>query len=279
MMVGVQSLADSFFASLGGRRRLLESDAFSNFMLNLSSTLMGEAASVGSSEDMYKNANNLVSVANSPSGAVEMTTEKQQEFVGGLVTSMDEAVATMEISEETIELMMGSMGSVANGQPERLDSSAQASLFSGSLALLTAAATPDSRMAISDASSSSACTALATLLSSDELFGSGKSNSTNNSKALGDGLRNMASGKLVGRFAGMGSTETSCSGMLVSAQKLSAEDTDGVPIVAGNSSFTMPGNFSKMANLSIGDTVETSAQVHFHFNLLRCCFLLETVSH
>jgi hypothetical protein len=59
----------------------------------------------------------------------------------------------------------------------------------------------------------------------------------------------------------------------VSAQKLSAEDTDGVPIVAGNSSFTMPGNFSQMANLSIGDTVETSAQVFLCY--VACSILVD----
>ena len=76
----------------------------------------------------------------------------------------------------------------------------------------------------------------------------------------------MASGKLVGRFPGMSPTEIRCSGILVSAQKFSAKDTDGVSILAGNSSFTMPGNFSRMANLSIGDIIETSAQVPFLFD-------------
>jgi hypothetical protein len=59
----------------------------------------------------------------------------------------------------------------------------------------------------------------------------------------------------------MAATATVCDGMLVSASKLDASDMDGAPIAAGNSSFVMPGNFSKMANLSYGDTVETSAQV------------------
>jgi hypothetical protein len=230
-------------------------------MLNLTTTLMSDAASVGAPEDMYKNANNLVSVANSPSGAAGLSSEKNMELVGDLVANMDEAAATMETSEETIELMMGSMGSVANGQLERLDTAAQTALFANSLGLLTSSATPGSRLAMSEASSTSACTTLATLLESEDLFGPSNSNSTNNSKAIGAALDNMASGKLVGRFAGMGATATSCGGLLLSAQKLSAEDTDGAPIAAGNSSFVMPANFSKMANISIGDTVETSAQV------------------
>jgi hypothetical protein len=259
--VSVQSLADSFAASFGGRRRLLESDAFANFMLNLTESMMAEATGIGASEDVFKNSNNLVSVANSPSGAAGMTTEKQQEFVSGLVASMTSASTTMETSEESIELMMGSMGSVANGNSERLDGTAQSSLFENSLALLDTASTPGARLAISESSSSSACMTFATLLGSDSLFGPSNSNSTNNSKALSAGLNNLASGKLVGRYAGMGASETSCSGLLVSAQKLSAEDTDGAPIAAGNSSFTMPANFSKMTNISAGDTVETSAQV------------------
>jgi hypothetical protein len=53
----------------------------------------------------------------------------------------------------------------------------------------------------------------------------------------------------------MGATETSCSGLLVSAQKLGSEDTDGSSVSAGNSTFTFPANFSKMTNLTTGATV------------------------
>jgi hypothetical protein len=263
-MVGIQNLADSFSSSLEGQGRLLEPDVFSNFMLNLSSTIMADAASIGSSEDVFKNANNLASVVNSPSGSAGMSYEKLQKFIGGLVTSMNEAAATMEKTEETVELMMGSMSSVANGQSERLSSTAQATLFWNTLTLLKTAASPGSRIAISDSSSSSACNTLATLLGSDVLFGTGN---INYSSALSDAWSSMASGKLVGRFPGMSSTETRCNGVLVSAQKFSAKDTDGVSILAGNSSFTMPGNFSRMANLSIGDIIETSAQVPLYFVL------------
>ena len=178
-MVGVQNLAGSFSASLEGQRRLLEPDAFSNFMLNLSSTEMANAASIGSPEDVYKNGYLLASVVNSPSGSAGMRYEKQQKFVGGLVASMHEAAATMETTKETIELMMRSMSSVANGQPGRLSSTAQASLFSTTLKLLNTAASPGSRIAISDSSSSSACNTFATLLGSDELFGLRNSNATN----------------------------------------------------------------------------------------------------
>jgi len=128
-MVEVQSLADSFAASLGGRRRLADSDAFADFMLNLTSTLMDDAAAVGSSEDMYKNANQLVSVANSPSGSAGMSTDKQVEFVGGLVTNMINAAETMDITEENTQLMFGSYGSVANGQPGRMNDAAQVLRF------------------------------------------------------------------------------------------------------------------------------------------------------
>jgi hypothetical protein len=118
--------------------------------------------------------------------------------------------------------MMGSMGSVANGRLERLDDAAQASLFSNSLALLGTAAAAGERMAISDTSSTLACATLATLLGSDALFGPGSGNATNNTRALSGGLDNLASGKLVGRFPGMGASETSCSGLVVSAVSCSA---------------------------------------------------------
>jgi hypothetical protein len=64
-----------------------------------------------------------------------------------------------------------------------------------------------------------------------------------------------------GKFAGMAPSVTECSGLLVAASKLDSADTDGAAVAAGNSTFTMPGNFSKMANISEGDTVEAAAQV------------------
>jgi len=59
----------------------------------------------------------------------------------------------------------------------------------------------------------------------------------------------------------MTATATACSGLLVSAGKLDAADTDGASVSAGNSSFLLPRNFTGMANLSAGDAVETSAHV------------------
>jgi hypothetical protein len=59
----------------------------------------------------------------------------------------------------------------------------------------------------------------------------------------------------------MAATVTSCRGVLVSASKLDSSDVDGASVSAGNSSFLLPGSFSAMANVSVGDTVEASARV------------------
>ena len=64
-----------------------------------------------------------------------------------------------------------------------------------------------------------------------------------------------------GQFAGMAPSVTECKGLLVAASKLDSSDTDGAAVAAGNSTFTLPANFSKMANISVGATVEAAAQV------------------
>ena len=268
-VAGVGSLSDSF-ANLFGRRRLEESsvtDEFGNYLVNLSSSLSGDALLTGDSEKMAADAASVASVANSPGGAAAMSSTKTQELVGGLVSNMAVAASSMDTTAESLDLVMGSLGTVANGQPERLDDSAQASMFGLSLALLAGANTEGARLSISDAAGAAACTALATLVSSDTLFGPSNINSTNNSAALSGGLNQLASGRLVDRFAGMAATETACPGLLVSAAKINAADADGAAVAAGNSTFTMPGNFSKMANISEGDVVETSAQVRLCFHV------------
>jgi len=261
LVVSVGSLADSFANAFGRRRLAEEPDAFADFMLNLTSSLLGASALVGDSEGAVANVANLASVVNSPSGAAGMSAEKTTELIGSLVSNMLASSATIESSAESVELLMGSMGSVANGQAERMDGASQDGMFGLSLGLLGTASNPNERVVISDSASYAACSALATLVGSEYLFGPSNLNATNNSAALSEGLNLLASGKLVDRYAGMAATATACSGLLVSASKLDASDTDGAPIAAGNSSFTMPGNFSKMANISDGDTVETSAQV------------------
>ena len=59
----------------------------------------------------------------------------------------------------------------------------------------------------------------------------------------------------------MAPTDTACPGLLVSASKLDMAETDGAAIAAGNSSFSLPANFSGAVNISEGDVVGTSAQV------------------
>ena len=56
-------------------------------------------------------------------------------------------------------------------------------------------------------------------------------------------------------------TDTACTGLLVSAGKLDSTETDGAAVAAGNSTFTLPTNFSGAANISEGDSVGTAAQV------------------
>jgi hypothetical protein len=187
--------------------------------------------------------------------------------LGGLVTSLSDASSTIDASEDSVDLLMGSVGAVASTDATRMTSDAQSSLLTLSLSVLDTA-NGDDRIAISEAASASACSALAALIASDDLFGPG-ANLTNNSAtsssnisvALSAGLNNLASGTLVNMYAGMGATVTSCKGLLISAEKIEASDTDGSLITAGNSSFTFPANFSKMTNMSAGDTIETSSQV------------------
>ena len=64
-----------------------------------------------------------------------------------------------------------------------------------------------------------------------------------------------------GQFAGMAPSVTECNGLLVAASKLDSSDTDGAAVAAGNSTFTLPANFSNMANISVDATVEAAAQV------------------
>ena len=112
-------------------------------------------------------------------------------------------------------------------------------------------------MALSTSSANSACSALATLLGSDALFGAANANATNHSAALGAGLNNLASGTLVGKYAGMGATATSCGGLAVSASKLDVSDAGGSGIDAGGGggSFLLPEGFGSLANLSADATV------------------------
>ena len=199
LVVSVGSLADSFAKAFGRRRLEEEPDAFADFMLNLTSSLLGASALVGDSEGAVANVANLASVANSPSGAAGMSAEKTQELVGSLVSNMLASSATIENSAESVELLMGSMGSVANGQAERMDGASQDGMFGLSLGLLGSASNPNDRIAISDSAGFAACAALATLVGSEYLFGPSNGNATNNSAALSGGLNLLASGKLVDR--------------------------------------------------------------------------------
>ena len=134
--VGVGSLADSFSSIFGRRRRqrrgLLTtddddgtSDEFSGFMQNLTNGLMTDAALAGDSERMVANAASVASVANSEGGAALMSQEAQTSLVGGLVGSMATASTTIDVSAESADLMFGSLGSISNGNADRLDEAAQ----------------------------------------------------------------------------------------------------------------------------------------------------------
>ena len=276
LVVSVGSLADNFASQFALHRRLSSSgdnaddggggddgvkSGFGDFVLNLTNTLVGDATLVGNSEGAVSMIAAVASVANSPSGAAAMTTEKTKELVGTLVGNVVESSGTIEASAESIELLMGSLGAVANGQPGRLDAAASTSMLSLSLGMLATAANPSARLSVSDSAALAACRTFATLVGSDDLFGPASVNATNNSVALKGGTSDLARGRLVGRYSGMAAATTACAGMLVSASKIDAADTDGAPIAAGNSSFLMPGNFSAMVNLSEGDSVETSASV------------------
>ena len=54
---------------------------------------------------------------------------------------------------------------------------------------------------------------------------------------------------------------TECNGLLVAGSKIDSIDTDGAAVAAGNSTFTLPTNFSRMTDLSDDATVEAAAQV------------------
>jgi hypothetical protein len=140
--VGVRSLADSFSSIFGRRvrRSLLgsnngtddgTSDEFYGFMQNLTDGLMTDAALAGDSERMVANAASIASVTNSESGAALMSQEAQISLVGGLVGSMATASATIDVSAESTDLMFGSLGSISNGNADRLDETAQVCLCVG----------------------------------------------------------------------------------------------------------------------------------------------------
>jgi len=69
-------------------------------------------------------------------------------------------------------------------------------MFGLSLSVLATANTAGARVPISDAAAVGACTAFATLLSSDTLFGATNTNRSNHSAALSTGLKQLASGKV-----------------------------------------------------------------------------------
>jgi hypothetical protein len=161
-VVGVSSLAASFF---GRRRRLDEgpSDSFANYMTNLSSSLLEAGSSIGDSEGMVGTVANVASVTNSEDGGAALSTAATSELLGGLVTSLSDASSTIDTTEDSVDLLMGSMGSVTNGDATRLTTEAQSSLLSLSLGVLDSANGND-RVALSQASSASACAALAALI-------------------------------------------------------------------------------------------------------------------
>ena len=98
-VVGVGSLAAAFSASAFGRRALVEEgpDAFADFVLNISSNLLGGAALVGDSEGAVGNVANIASVANSPRGGSAMSQVKTQELLGGLVGTVLSSSASIEV--------------------------------------------------------------------------------------------------------------------------------------------------------------------------------------
>lgn len=69
-------------------------------------------------------------------------------------------------------------------------------MFGLSLGLLATATTAGARVPVSDAAAAGACTAFATLLSSETLFGAANANRSNHSAALSAGLKQLASGKV-----------------------------------------------------------------------------------
>ena len=54
---------------------------------------------------------------------------------------------------------------------------------------------------------------------------------------------------------------TECNGLLVAGSKIDSINTDGAAVAAGNSTFKLPTNFSRMTDLSDDATVEAAARV------------------
>ena len=153
-------------------------------------------------------------------------TPPQVELVSGLARSVAEAAGALGSAgtPEGLELVFGAMGALGAGRPERLDAGAQESLLGLGRGLLGDAVggggESGGRVAVTGPAAAAACAALAPLLASDGRFGPAGATSTHNSEARGRGLDQLASGTLVGRFAGMGPAETACPGLLVSALKV-----------------------------------------------------------
>ena len=135
--VGVGSLAGNFKSIFGSRRRprlLLSAssvssdetnDDFSGFLQNLTDALMEDAALSGDSELMITNAASVASVANSDEGSALMTIAAQTSLLGSLIGSMSAASNTIAVSDESVNLLFGSLGSISNNNADRLDDSAQ----------------------------------------------------------------------------------------------------------------------------------------------------------
>jgi len=135
--VGVGSLAGNFKSIFGRRRRprlLLSAnnvssdetnDDFSGFLQNLTDALMEESALSGDSELMITNAASVASVANSDEGSALMTIAAQTSLLGSLIGSILAASNTIAVSDESVNLLFGTLGSISNNNADRLDDSAQ----------------------------------------------------------------------------------------------------------------------------------------------------------
>jgi hypothetical protein len=74
---------------------------------------------------MITNAASVASVANSDEGSALMTIAAQTSLLGSLIGSILAASNTIAVSDESVNLLFGSLGSIANNNADRLDDSAQ----------------------------------------------------------------------------------------------------------------------------------------------------------
>ena len=77
--------------------------------------------------------------------------------MSGMVGDMTGASATVELTDESMALMMGSMASVSNGQAHRLDPASQDGLLALSVGTVGSPSADGKQIAVSPAASDAAC--------------------------------------------------------------------------------------------------------------------------